>query len=526
MSFLATDQTSYAFGPFKLQPSRRKLLDGGQLVTLGARSFDLLVALVEGRERTMTKDELIRRVWPDSAVEENNLTVNISALRKGLRERPNDQRYIRTIPGRGYRFVAPVDLADDMYVEPGIRGGDIAETSSIAVLPFTNMSLDPMQEFFGDGIAEDIISSLSRNRWLSVIARNSSFTFKGAPLDVPGVARKLGVRYVLAGSVRTAGNQVRVTAHLMDAATNCQLIAEHYDRKMEDLFSVQDEITARITEAVKPALFEAEQERSIRKHPDSIDAWAAYQCGVWHFSRFHEVASPEAQAWFDRAIELDPRFAPGYYGLALVHLHDGSGYVPGVVPDWQRRGEQLALTAVALDPRDSGAHAILGLARMVRGDHDGALAATDAAIALNASEAAAHGTRGATLVFSGRPEDGLQSLTSSLRLSPRDPRLRVRMAHVGLGQFYADRYAEAEMTAMDIMDRWPRYPLGPRLLAMILAETGRLREARAQIEAAIGLSVAPFDDFSHRRMPWYGVAAHRRALQAMRRAGWTGRADD
>jgi adenylate cyclase len=228
----------------------------------------------------------------------------------------------------------------------------------------------------------------------------------------------------------------------------------------------------------------------------SNQAWAAYQRGVWHFSRFDAPETAKAQAWFERAIELDDRFAPGYYGLALVHLHDGSGYMPRAVPDWQTRGERLAQQAVMLDERDSGA--------------------------LNPSDATAHGTAGATLVFSGRPVEGLEALDTSLRLSPRDPRLRVRLSHIGLGHFFARHYAEAEATAETIMRDWPGFSFGPRLHAMVLAETGRIAQARTAIAAAMALSPAPFDDFTHARMPWYGREAFNRALAAFRTAGWPG----
>lgn len=508
------DTLTYAFDRFRLQPGQRRLLEDGVPVLLGARAFDLLVTLVEGRERVLGKEELIRRVWNDSAVEENNLTVTISALRKALGDLSSERRAVRTVSGRGYQFVAEV------RVEGG--GGPAparAETASIAVLPFATLGDDPRQEHFGDGIAEDIISELSRNRWLTVIARNSSFTFKGAALDIGDVARKLGVRYVLEGSVRISGRRVRVRASLIDAANEGHLVAERYDREMADIFTVQDEITAQIIQTVRPVLYEAEQVRSMRKHPDSIDAWAAYQRGMWHFSRYEQPESAEAQAWFQRAIDLDPGYAPGHYGMALVYLHDGSGYMPGTVADWQARGERLALRAVELDGRDSGAHSILAVARMVRGDHEGALAATRDALALNPNDATAHGTAGATLVFSERPLEGLEALATCLRLSPRDPRLRVRRAHIGLGYFFSDQHDRAEATAHELIRAWPHFPFGPRLLAMIYGEAGRVAEARAAVAAAVALSPAPFDDFSHARMPWYGAAAHRRAAAALRAAG-------
>ncbi len=516
-------ERSYAFGPFVLQPSRRHLLENGSRVSLGSRTLDLLVALVESRDRILSKTELMRRVWNDNTVEENNLSVNISVLRKALREQALNRTFIQTISGRGYRFVGLIDVHD---TSPALRAtAPAAEMPSIAVLPFANMSGVPEQDHFGDGIAEDIISELSRNRWLTVIARNSSFTFRGAAVDTREVARQFAVRYVLTGSVRRSGSRVRVTAQLIDATTSSHLTAVRYDRDLADFFAAQDEITTLVITAIRPVLYEAEQARSMRKPPDSLDAWAAYQRGVWHFSRFEQPESAEARTWFSRAIELDPRFAPGHYGLGLVYLHDGSAYVADVEPDWQHRGERLALQAVLLDERDSGSHNVLGLARMVRGDHAGSLDATHRALALNPNDATAHATHGATLVFSGRWREGLESLATSLRLSPRDSRLRIRQAHVTLGHYFGQDYEGAEASALGIIRRWPDYAVGPRLHAMILAETGRLAEAKCAIDRAIALLPAPFDDFSHARMPWYTPGDHRRVVESLRRAGWKGRAD-
>lgn len=507
-------QISFSFGPFTLAPSRGTLFEDGVPVPLGGRAYEMLLALVEHRDRVVAKAELIQRVWPNQAVENNNLTVTMSALRKALRDGAGGQAYIQTVSGRGYRFVAavrasgpaspvalPVALAvasPVAFPDGPVPGG----MPSIAVLPFTNLSGDPGQEHFGDGIAEDIISELSRNRWLTVIARNSSFTLKGAPVNISGVAALFGVRYVLEGSVRGVGRRVRVTAQLVDAASNSHVIAVRYDREIADIFTVQDEITHSIITAVRPALYEAEQDRSLRRHPESIDAWAAYQRGVWHFSRFEEPESAEARIWFERAIALDPHFAPGYYGLAQTYLHDGSAFVPNTVADWQPRGESLALRAIELDERDSGAHSMLGLAKMVRGDHLGSLDATDRALALNPNDATAHGTHGATLIFDGRPLDGLASIAASLRLSPRDPRLRIRHAHRGLGHYFAGQLQDAEAVAKDIVRRWPCYTFGHRFHAMVLAETGRPDLARSALHQAIALSPGLFEDFSWRRMPW------------------------
>lgn len=512
---------SCSFGPYSLQPARRTLLENGAPVPLGGRAFDLLVALVEGRDEIMTKDALMRLVWPDSAVEENNLTVTISVLRKALREQPHEHKYIRTISGRGYRFIAPLHNAlAQASGAPPLAVVAAQEKPGIVVLPFLDLAQDPASAYFGRGIAEDIILALSRNRWLTVISSASAFS--AGELRATELGGQLGVRYGLEGTIRRSATHIRVSARLVDAGTGAQLLAERYDREMMDIFAVQDDISARIVAAVRPALYDAEQARSIRKHPESVDAWAAYQRGMWHFSRTENPESAEAQAWFERAIALDERFAPGFYGLANVFVHDGSSHLPQAPADWQQRAEMLALHAVALDPSDSGAHSILGVARMVRGDHQGALDATESALALNPNDATAYGTRGATLVFLGRVDEGLAALDESLRLSPRDPRLHVRQAHIGLGLYFSRRYAEAEAKAQQIMQRWPTNSFGPRLLAMVLAETGRLEEARVALDAAVALGPSRFSDYSHARMPWYRPCDHSRALAALRRAGWDG----
>lgn len=519
MSRLGVLEGRFEFGRFLLEPARRLLLEHGVPVIIGSRAFDLLVVLVEDRNRILPKAELIGRVW-GSQVEESSLTVAVSALRKALRDKTGGQRFIETVSSRGYRFVAamrmPGSAADTGVAPPA------AELPSIAVLPFANISGDAAQDYFGDGLAEDIIYQLSRNRWLMVIARNSSFTYKGMAASIPTVARELGVRYVLEGSVRKAGARVRVTAQLIDAATNCHLTAVRYDREIADIFAAQDDITDLVISAIRPVLYEADQQQAMRKPPGSVGAWAAYQRGVWHFSRFAEPESEEARAWFQRAISMDPNFAPGHYGLGLVFLHDGSGYIPNTVPDWQRRGEALAQRAVQLDDLDSGAHSVLGLARMVRGDHAGSLEATERALKLNPNDATAHGTHGATLVFNGRSLEGLQSLATSLHLSPRDPRLRVRHAHVALGHYFAGQLEQSAAAALHIRREWPGFATGPRLHAMALAELGRLDEARAALDAALALSPAPFDNLAHARMPWYRPEDHVRAVAALRLAGWIG----
>jgi len=243
----------------------------------------------------------------------------------------------------------------------------LPDKSSVAVLPFTNMSSDPEQEFFADGIAEDIITALSRYPSLFVIARNSCFTYKGRVVDVKEVGRELGVRYVLEGSLRKSGNRIRVTAQLVEAETGKHIWAERYDRDLADIFAVHDEITEAVTIAIAPAIADAEQQRAMRKPPGSLDAWGAYQRGLWHFSKFSPDDNALAQKFFQQAIDLDPMFAGGYTGLACAQDHAAVAFQTRSLPETLTSAEALARRAVGLDVADAEARSCLGLQLLHRG---------------------------------------------------------------------------------------------------------------------------------------------------------------
>ena len=291
-------------------------------------------------------------------------------------------------------------------IRPGRSAGDtmgaaqpalaLPDKPSVAVLPFTNMSGESEQEFVSDGIAEDVITALSRYPSLFVIARNSSFTYKGRPVDVKQVGRELGVRYVLEGSVRKAGNRIRVTAQLVEAGTGNHVWADRYDRDLADIFAVQDEITEAVTIAIAPAIADAELQRAVRKPPDSLDAWAAYQRGLWHLSEANPDDNTIAQRFFQQAIDLDPTFAGGYSGLALAQLQAAAVYQKLGLLEAQSSAEALSRRAVALDGADAEARSCLGWALQARGELQGALAEIERALGMSPNLAVAHGQRGAT----------------------------------------------------------------------------------------------------------------------------------
>src|SRR6266436_811729 len=299
----------------------------------------------------------------------------------------------------------------------------LPDKPSVAVLPFTNMSGDPEQEFFADGIAEDLITSLSRYPSLFVIARNSCLTYKGRAFDVKQVGRELGVRYVLEGSLRKAGNRIRVTAQLVEAETSNHIWAERYDRDLADIFALQDEITEAVTIAIAPVIADAERKRAMRKPPGSLDAWAAYQRGLWHFGKFSADDNLAAQNFFQQAIDLDPNFAGGYSGLAWtlrhavqVQRHATLGVLGRDMAENLTAAEALARRAVALDGNDAEARARLGQILMARGVYQDALAEIERALAISPNLASAHGVLGAGLMWLGRSKEGRVSLEHSISL--------------------------------------------------------------------------------------------------------------
>ena len=357
----------------------------------------------------------------------------------------------------GARDATPTEPAG----KPAQAGPTLAlpDKPSIAVLPFQNKSGDAEQEFVASGIAEDIITALSRYPSLFVIARNSSFSFNAAAMDLRKIGQELGVRYLLEGSLRKSGDRIRVTAQLIEAETGNHVWADRYDRDLADIFAVQDEITQSVTIAVAPAIAEAEQQRAIRRPPASLDAWGFYQRGMWHLSKASAEDNALAEKFFREATSLDPLFADGYIGLsAVVSRTKGT----------QGKEEELARYAVALDGGNAEAHARLSLALVARGDHEGACAEGERALALCPNLAAAYGALGVALAYSGRPKDGLAALQTCLRLDPRSPALVNRLTQIALANYFCRDYDAALKAADHAIRLFPDFPSPYRWAAAAL----------------------------------------------------------
>lgn len=354
----------------------------------------------------------------------------------------------------------------------------LPDKPSIAILAFTNMSGDAEQEFFADGIAEDIVTVLSKSRSLFVIARNSSFTYKGKAVAVQDIGRELGVRYVLEGSVRKAGRRVRVTAQLVEATTGGHLWAERYDRDLADIFSVQDEITARVSEAIQPALERRERERAARKPPDSLDAWESYHRGMWHFANVDAAENEIARGFLQRAVELDQRFAPAEAALALTYLNEITLFRPNLRAANIPQALDHAGRAIQIDATEATAHAALARALWMSGRHAESIAEADLAVSLDPNSAVAHGAQGGARLWGGRPREAIAPLQTAMRLSPFDPLYPIWLHFMARAYYWAEDYIASIAVARKLRHSVPNFRQIYNTLIAALGQTGQVDEAR------------------------------------------------
>ncbi len=397
----------------------------------------------------------------------------------------------------------------------------LPDRPSIAVLPFDNMTSDPDQEYFADGIAEDLITALSRFGDLFVIARNSTFVFKGKATDIQEVGRRLGVRYVVEGSLRRTGKKVRVTAQLLEAATGRHVWAERYDRELADVFAAQDEVTEAIVTAIAPAVSHLERERvrASRCSCASMGAWENYQRGLWHVYRYSPKDIAEAQQQFQCAIAVDPNFAPAHAGQAYaLYVEAIWGYVTDVGANLQK-ARQSAQRALALDARDAFAHVVLGRVLINSGEVRAALAECRLALELNPNLAAAHFALAYALGLAGRPDEALSCVDRAIRLSPYDPLMHAFVTVKSGMLILVGRFAEALDAARDAQ-RKPNCTAWAHLHeASALANLDRLDEARAAMEKAHALQPDISMRWVRMLLPAEPGAAVDAYFEGMRKAG-------
>ena len=523
------DTKNYRFGRFLVDRRSACLRRDGVVLPLRPKSFDVLVYLVQNPGRLVPKDELIDQVWQDVIVTENSLVQCIKDIRQALNDNAHGE--IETVSKRGYLFASPVVVVDDDMAElgppplpaaPTVGDGALSlpDRPSIAVLPFANMSGDSDQEHFADGISEDLITGLSRIRWLFVIARNSTFVYKRRAVDVKQVSRELGVRYVLEGSVRRVGMRIRVSAQLIDAITGGHHWAERYDRELGDIFAVQDEITCSVVAAIEPRLLAAEGVRTLARSSDDLGAWelvARAQTHVWRLTR------PDYETAIDAlksAVETHPDYPPARSLLAFCLLfaaHMG----------WVNRdhgllvGRQHAVRATAIDDCDSWGQIALGYLALMEKRSEESIAAFRRAVRLNPSSAAAHGNLGHGLAFAGHDREAIEHAEEAIRLSPLDPEMALFLGAIAVAHYTAGRYTETVRYSSEILRLRPGFQGAQRLRCAGLAQIGRIDEARKFL-AAVRLEQPHLSiDWIRASVPYQTSELMERFLDGMRKAGLT-----
>lgn len=447
----------YSFGSYALDTETRELRRDAELIAVEPQVFDLLVFLIENRDRVVSKDDLITAIWRGRIVSESTLTSRINAARKAIGDSGERQSLIRTAARKGLRFVGtlhepPVTLPDAIPDRLGRPVFPLPDRPAIAVLPFSNMSNDPDQEYFSDGISEDLITALSKLRWFLVIARNSSFVYKDKVVNLKQVAYELGVRYVIEGSVRKSGDRVRITAQLIDAVTGSHLWADRYDRDLADIFAVQDEITEAIVAAIEPQLYTAENFRAQRKPPDSLDAWDLVMRALSHYWRITPQDNVVAQALLEKAISIDPNYSQALGVLA-------NSYIFGAHMGWSdvmvaaAAAEKAALTAIRNDSEDPWAHMALGHVYMLTRRFDDSLAEYELTLRLNPNFAQTQADYALLLSYNGRWQEAKNAVQRAIRLSPRDPFLAAYYGIAAYAEFVGRNYEEAIKLARESLSQ-------------------------------------------------------------------------
>ena len=493
----------FVFEDYALDTDLRELQRGAAVVSVTPQVFDLLDYLIRNRGRVVSKDDLIDAIWSGRSVSDAALATRLNAARSAIGDSGQQQRLVKTLPRKGFRFVGSVRetqrLSDAPVADDQMKHRKPVETPalalpdkpSIAVLPFQNLSDDPEQEYFADGMVEDIITGLSRSKLLFVISRNSSFTYKGKAVDIKQVSRDLGVRYVLEGSVRKTGKRIRVTGQLIDASTDAHIWADKFDSDLEDIFDLQDRLTSNVIGAISPQLERVEIERARRKPTENLQAYDYYLRSKFGIYQWTREGSDEALRLTKLAISLDPGFAVACASAANIFgQKKGFGWIEDAAKE-RAESRQLAERAMQLDQDDPLvlAHAAEVYSYVLEEPETGAAFAARA-IALDPNLALARLWAGWAQLYLGNRDAAIEQFSAAIRLSPIDPHLFLPQTGMAFAYFFAGRYEESLSWATHAIQRQPNFPGAQRILMATLAMAGRIAEARRACDAVLQTDAA------------------------------------
>jgi TolB-like protein len=510
----------FAFGPFVLDIRRGSLLRDGRPVPVGSKGLSLLQALLQANGQVVSKTALMQAAWQDSAVEENNLSVQLAALRKLLGPQPDGSDWIATIPRVGYRFAGSLqdlDRATGEDAGASARRSGRPERPSIVILPLVNSSEEHGQDYLADGITDDIITALTRFRWFRVIGRSSSFAYKGQPTDIKQVARELNVSYALEGSVRRSGRRVRVSVQLVDAETARQIWAERYEVEVTEAFAVQDAIAERVAGAIEPELLKTESLPAAARHSGNVTAWDLVRQGTWHFHRVERESHLRARELFREARSCDPELAEAHLWLARVSAGI-SGYGWSDRPDADiREGLDAALKAVQLDERNPYAHYGLAICSAVANAPEQTVLAAEKAIEISPSFALGYLVLGMGHLFRGDAPDAIEPFEHGLMLNPYDPQNFVWYNLLALAGLFAERPERGLAAAVKGRKIRPAWRPIYETLACCYVALGRQQDASLCVEQMRPFTVAysALEPLKLRNPHWA-----RRLSGLLEQAGW------
>lgn len=482
------NQGWYEFNDFRVDVAKRRLLRAGEPVPLIARAFDLLLVLIEHRDRVLEKDELMQLLWPGSIVEESNLTQNVFVLRRALGEAPGDHRYIVTVPRRGYRFVAKVKEVRETVPQYHARAViEVSAVRSVAVLPFRQLSPQNEDEYLGLGLADALITQLSNLRQLITRPTSSVLRYASPATDPLTAGRELGVEAVLEGHVQRIQDRLRLTVQLVSVASGAPLWADRFDARFTDLFAVQDAISGQVARALAPRLGVAEQQQLTRHYTENIEAYQLYLRGRYFVARWSDEYLRKGVECFNQAIALDPDFALAYVGLAEAWFQAATFFLPP--------GEALplmkkaAVQAVERDELLAEGHTMLAAARMnLAWDFSGAESEYRRALELNPGLALAHHWYGWLLILLGRHEESIAELKQAQQL---DPLSLITGGFLGSAYYFARRYDEALAQVRRVLEIEPNYWFAHWLLAGAYERLEQWPEAIAACQQARALNDSP-----------------------------------
>ena len=495
---MGTARLLYIFSDFVLDTDRRELRRGPKLIPMAPQVFDLIEYLIRNRERVVSKDDLLASIWNGRIVSDSALSTRINGARCAIGDSGAEQHLIRTSPRKGLRFIgavreerrpAPLREPKELSaVDHPIPALPLPDRPSIAVLPFTNMSRDPEQEYFADGMAEEIITALSRCSWLFVIARNSSFTYKGKAIDVRQVGRELGVRYILEGSVRRGGDRLRFTGQLIDATSGAHIWADRFEGNIGNVFDLQDRFTESVVAAIEPTLQLAEIARLRHKPASNLDAYdlllRAQQCEYEFCMESHDAAL----RYLEQALAIDPSYAAAMALAALCHAERRDQSWMKDTEGETRDALRLASRAVELGKDNANVFWMAGYAILrFQMDQPRARELVRHSLELNPNSAIASAIAGEIEANLGNTKEALELLSRAVRLSPRDPRAWFITSKMAWAYIVEGLFDEAVSAAKKVLNQNPRSAYALRFLAAGLARQGRLEHAAEAIREVLNV---------------------------------------